>query len=88
MIIRIELASQNEPLTLKGLKFRESSKPIEKGKSILSIPPRKFIESKVQPTPILPYPDASKTANAVYPIPRETTMAVSSLVERRRTNNA
>lgn len=43
---------QKAPFTLMGLKLRDKSIPMEKGKSILNNPPIKFIPSNVQPTPI------------------------------------
>ena len=46
--------SQNAPLIFLGRNVRARSIPIENGKSILSRPPVKLTQSRVQPTPMLP----------------------------------
>ena len=63
MAIKVKLHIQKAFLTLIGLKLRDKSMPIEKGKSILSNPPAKFKPSSVQPTPMFPYPETLKMAN-------------------------
>ena len=57
--------SQNAPRTFIARKFLATSIPAVNGNSIRSSPPKKFIVSMVQPTPILPYPETSKTAKLV-----------------------
>ena len=62
---------------------RCSSIPSVKGKSILSKPPKKFVVSRVQPTPMLPYPEAFVVAKIIKLIPRIAVNSFSHLVERR-----
>lgn len=57
--------SQNAPRTFIARKFLATSIPAVNGNSIRSSPPKKFIVSMVQPTPMLPYPEMSKTAKPV-----------------------
>lgn len=57
--------SQNAPRTFIARKFLETSIPTVNGNSIRISPPKKFIVSMVQPTPILPYPETSNTAKLV-----------------------
>lgn len=79
---------QKAPFTLMGLKLRDKSIPMEKGKSILNNPPIKFIPSSVQPTPILPYPETSKMANDANAIPSNIVSTVSALFDNRQMNKA
>ena len=62
---RTAVHSQNAPRTFIARKFLATSIPAVNGNSIRSSPPKKFIVSMVQPTPMLPYPEMSKTAKLV-----------------------
>ena len=88
MAIKVKLHIQKAFLTLIGLKLRDKSMPIEKGKSILSNPPAKFKPSSVQPTPMFPYPETLKMANDANAIPDNMVSTDSALVDRRRMNKA
>ena len=54
---------------LLELKLRDNSIPRVNGNSILSNPPKKLTESKVQPMPIISYPETSNTTKATHNIP-------------------
>ena len=79
---------QKAPFTLIGLKLRDKSMPMEKGKSILSNPPPKFIPSSVQPTPIFPYPEMSKMANDANATPSNIVSTARALFDKRWINKA
>lgn len=66
--------------SLIDLNLREIIIPKVKGKSIRNIPPKKLIVSKVQPTPIEPYPDRFPMANMLWSKPKITTKIVRSFV--------
>ena len=79
---------QKAPFTLIGLKLRDKSMPMEKGKSILSNPPPKFIPSSVQPTPYFQYPEMSKMANDANATPSNIVSTARALFDKRWINKA
>ena len=58
------------------------------GKSIRIIPPKKLTLSKVQPTPIVPYPDRFPIVNMLWAMKRKITTMVNRFVFKRLMNRA
>ena len=68
-------------LMIPGAFMRCSIIPIVNGKSILNSPPKKFMESRVQPTPMLPYPEMFVAAKIENNIPMTVVVIISHLVD-------